>query len=353
MATLTIRGVSYTLTMNSVLDKLARSSDPYLKKRLEEYVRPCWSSGSSFSHSLSDADLSRFAEVYGEQYVKDPWNDLDQYFAIIGKKLPHRKIRTQLKILYLFGPGNSYKPNLGSLSVAGEAVAGFCLQELDYAPLVRPLGIMPDAVLWKRQAGEFRLALSEAKASTVQEPRRMIEKNVYQFILDVKTRAAAFGNRYDAFLVCSRFRDGGGIDCECLHLDLGYYHAAKQSAGHCPEITDSIWSGMGGDYDARVRLATIIQAQAYTAETKDEYLAGLLSEEATRTATVALLEEKDEREIKVADVETLIRATASQLDVAEQWIRGQNLIVHTKQREEELVKRALQRYRETEFHDEE
>ena len=86
---------------------------------------------------------------------------------------------------------------------------------------------MPDAVLWIREAGGLRLALAEAKASTRQNPRRLIEQYLHQFVLDVKTRASAFGNRYDAFLFCSLFRDGGTIECECLRLDLSYYHATS------------------------------------------------------------------------------------------------------------------------------
>ena len=42
--------------------------------------------------------------------------------------------------IHLFGSGKPYRPNLSSLSVAGEAVAGFCLEKQGYTPLVRPLG---------------------------------------------------------------------------------------------------------------------------------------------------------------------------------------------------------------------
>jgi|GEM_PF-2322867 len=349
MATLTIRGIIHTVSMDSVLDKLTRSSDPYLKKRLEDYIRPSlYGSGTSFSHTLTDADLSQFAAVYGEQYVQDPWTDLEQYFAIIGKKLSHKGIPTQLKVLYLFGSGKAYKPNLGSLSVAGEAVAGYCLEQFGYTPLVRPLGVMPDAVLWAREAGQFRLALVEAKASTRQNPRRMIEKNLYQFVLDVKTRSTAFGNRYDAFLVCSLFRDGGDVDCECLRIDLGYYH----QPGSRPEIPDPLRQRADPNANLHMRLSGIVQAQAQTADTKDEYLAGLLSEEATRTATVAILEEGGNPEQPGA-VDSYVLDVAGRMGVGTQWQQGQDLIKDTKQREQELVKQALQRYRKPEVLDEE
>jgi hypothetical protein len=311
--------------------------------KLEDHIRPHLSGGSSFAYTLTDAELSRLAAVYGEQYVLDPWSDLEQYFAIISKRLSHTKVPTQLKVLYLFGPGNAYKPNLGSLSVAGEAVAGFCLENWGYKPLVRPMGVMPDAVLWTRANGEFRLALAEAKASTKRSPRRMIEQNLHQFVLDIKTRATAFGNRYDAFLTCSLFHDGGSIECECLQIDLSYYHAP----GARPEIRDPSRPRVANE-GVQALLTNLIEAQAETADSHDEYLAGLLSEEATRAATVAMLEEEKKPEPPGA-VDAYVMDVASRMGVAKQWQQGQNLIRETKGREQELVKRALRRLRKPEL----
>jgi hypothetical protein len=77
-----------------------------------------------------------------------PARTLDQYFDIVNGRLFSRSVPTQLAVLYLFGSGKHYRPNTGALSASGEAIAGFCMEQFGYRPLVRPLGIMPDAVLW-------------------------------------------------------------------------------------------------------------------------------------------------------------------------------------------------------------
>jgi len=59
------------------------------------------------------------------------------------------------------------------------------MERFGYQPLVRPLGVMPDAVFWTQRDGMLRLALTEAKASTRQDPHRLLEQNVFQFLVDI------------------------------------------------------------------------------------------------------------------------------------------------------------------------
>jgi hypothetical protein len=91
------------------------------------------------------------------------------------------------------------------------------------------------------------------------------------------------------------------------------------------------------------RLRDIIRVQAETQATKDEYLTSLLSEEATRSATLALIHEG--RVPKGAEeVDRGIWKTAEELRMREQWKAGQGLIKHTKAKEADEISHALVRY---------
>jgi GTP-binding protein EngB required for normal cell division len=78
--------------------------------------------------------------------------------------------------------------------------------------------------------------------------------------------------------------------------------------------------------------------------TNDEYLAALISEEATRSATLALMKE-DKIPKNATDVDRQIWAVAEELGLRERWKQGQDLIKQTKSREHAEVERAIQLYR--------
>jgi hypothetical protein len=178
---------------------------------------------------------------------------------------------------------------VAALSAAGEAVAGYCMEQFGYQPLVRPLGVMPDAVLWANRAGMLHLALTEAKASTRQEPKRLLEKSVSQFFLDIKTRAVGFSYHYEGYLVASQFKDGHVIECACLHVDLGYYTAG--TARSAPADSGGIFNSVPSYDQPEDRIRSIMRLQAETGPAQDEYLTSLFSEEATRSATLALMKQ--------------------------------------------------------------
>ena len=258
-------------------------------------IRPCkrWSRtesrqcsilrASTLRYTLARDDFKRLTHIYGEQYVADASADLDQYFDIVNGRLFARSVPTQLAVLYLFGSGAQYRPNTGALSAAGEGIAGFCMERFGYRALVRPLGVMPDMVMWTSRAGKLHLALAEAKASTRQDPQRLIEKNASQFLVDIKTRAQGFSYRYEGYLIASQFRDGGKVRCACLHVDLGAYAKPSKnvsgpaSTPPCPRMISP------------KRGSRRLSDSAETGEARDEYLASLLSEEAARSAMLDLI----------------------------------------------------------------
>jgi hypothetical protein len=335
-----ITGKLHSVKMSDHLDRLARSSDPYLRKRLEDELKPVIrSSGQPFMFNITDAELTQYTRKYGEQFVADPCGDLKQYFDVVNGRLFSRSVPTQLAVLYLFGTGRQYRPNVGALSASGEAVAGYCIEKFGYKPLVRPLGVMPDAVAWTKRNGVQLLALVEAKASTGQTPDRMIEQNVSEFFVDIKTRASGFRYKYEAYLVCSLFKDGCEVECAILHVDLGHYCSGSIS-GSGPDISVEVPAYT----DPTERLRAIIRLQAECASSRDQYLAELLSEEATRSATLALI--KQGRDIKnSAEVKRYINETASELGLAKEWQEAQDLVRETKGKEEEILKLAIERYR--------
>jgi len=331
----------YDLRIDSHLDRLIRSSDPYLQEQLEKEVRSRLVTGQQFpTFHVTESDLKRLANIYGEQYVQNPCTDLDLYFDLINRRFFSRPVPTQLAVLYLFGSGKQYRANISALSTAGEAVAGCCLEHFGLRPLVRPLGMMPDAVFWTTRNSATIIALAEAKASTTRRSKVLIDQNVFQFLVDVKTRATGFGYRYEAYLVCSYFQDSRKIECSILRVDLDYYYKGTDVV---PGLMEN-YSAVPGYEDPDARLRGIIRVQAETVSVRDAYLTGMLSEEASRSATLAVL--KEGRALENADeVDAYIRKTAEDLGLRDEWEQGQSLIKDTKQAEKNKIKGAIQKYR--------
>jgi hypothetical protein len=349
MTDISIEGTVYSVTMNPDLDRLVRSNDPSLQKMVEDRIRTLLRSGGTrFRYTLSRSDFTRLTHLYGEQYVADPGADLDQYFDIVNGRLFSRSVPTQLAVLYLFGSGVHYRPNTGALSAAGEAVAGFCMEQFGYRALVRPLGIMPDIVLWTNRAGVVHLALAEAKASTRQDPERLTEKSVCQFLVDIKTRAQGFSHHYEGYLIASQFCDGGKVLCSCLRVDLGCYAKShRKPTGPEPGIHSTVHPYA----EPEERLQGLSRLQAETGYARDEYLTSLLSEEATRSAMLALillrksLSQEAQGSLSQEEIDAYIFQVASKLGLTEQWLAGQELIRGTKAKEKAQVSKALVRFR--------
>ena len=61
----------YDLHINSHLDRLIRSSDPYLQEQLEKEIRLRLTSCQRFpTFHVTESDLKRLAATYGEQYAR-------------------------------------------------------------------------------------------------------------------------------------------------------------------------------------------------------------------------------------------------------------------------------------------
>jgi hypothetical protein len=341
MNEISIEGTLYSITMDSGLDRLVRSNDPSLQKMVEDRIKTVLRAGGrQFRYTVTRGDFKRLAHVYGEQYVADPAADMDQYFDIVNGRLFSRSVPTQLAVLYLFGSGSQYRPNTGALSAAGEGVAGFCMEQFGYRALVRPLGVMPDIVLWTNRAGAIHLALAEAKASTRPDPQRLIGKNAPQFLVDIKTRAQGFKYRYEGYLIASQFCDGGKVRCACLHVDLSIYAGSHP---YTPSSKTGFQSNVPSYDDPEARLEVIVRLQAETGDMRDEYLTSLLSEEATRSAMLDLIFKQ--KSSTQADVDVFISKVASKLGLLKEWIAGQELIKEMKAKEKEDVSKALVRFR--------
>jgi hypothetical protein len=325
------------------LDRLVRSSDPHLRKMLESEIRQVTSgAGKHFRFQLTDPELHEFVRTYGEQFVSNPTTDLDQYFDVVNRRFFTRSIPTQLAVLYLFGSGKQYRASVSALSAAGEAVAGYCMEKFGYRPLVRPLGVMPDAVLWTVRNGGFHLALTEAKASTTRDPGGLVEQNVFQFFVDIKTRATGFRYPYDGYLVCTTFADGHHVDCMVLQVGLGYYNRGTANASRLDPPQG--FSAVASYEDPDARLRTVIRLQAETSAARDEYLTSVLSEEASRSATMAMIKRGKPLEAP-ADVQNYVDKAAREVGLENEWKLGQSLISDTKRAEKERVQTAIQRYK--------
>lgn len=334
----------HDIQIDDHLNRLIRSSDPHLRKMLEEEIRQRTAGiGQSFKFSISESEFRNCVSTYGEQHVSNASADLDQYFDIINRRFFSRNIPTQLAVLYLFGNGKQYRASVTALSAAGEGVAGYCMEKFGYRPLVRPLGVMPDAVHWTRRNGRLTLALAEAKASTTHDPKQMLKQNVYQFFLDIKTRATGFTYDYEGFLICCNFQDGRHVECTILRVDLAYFNSGR---------TFEVLPGSSSGFDPTVptyenpdaRLNAIIRVQAETCAAQDEYLTTVLSEEASRSAALALMKKGKPPE-KSEQIDAYVNQAARGLGLEEEWGQGQRLVKDTKKVEKEKLTSAIQRYK--------
>jgi hypothetical protein len=336
---------TYEVVVDDHLDRLIRTSDPTLRTMLVDEIRRRLNTRrTSQAFPVPKDEVARLGLIYGEQYVPDPSHDLEIYFNIANRRFSARNVPTHLAVLYLFGTGKEYRPNLGCLSVAGEALAGYCVQSFGYTPLVRPLGVMPDALCSADKGGSLRIAMVESKASVRSDPEQLILKNVHQFLVDVKTRSTGFRLHYEGYLVCSHFQDGGRVEIGCLYLDLGYY-----LKGATPVQTAVPSLGSVDSYERPAkRLEDIIRREAATVDSGDEYLISVLSEEANRTATIVLVKDGvGPRRAK--DTEDYVQTTAAKIGLAEQWNRGQQMIKHTKGKETREIEEAIKKMKTPEL----
>src|SRR6185437_6741369 len=79
-----VHGVAYSVQLNAHLDQLIRTNDPGLRKRLEQEFQPLMGAGHQFRFELSEQELKRLARLYGEQYVAEPCQDLNEYFDVLA-----------------------------------------------------------------------------------------------------------------------------------------------------------------------------------------------------------------------------------------------------------------------------
>jgi hypothetical protein len=343
MSDYTLSVTLFDLVVDASIDRLIRSSDPYLRNLLQQEVgRHTHSPVKTFRWALTDSRVNTLVHLYGEQYVENPCTEIDRYFDILNRRLFSRPIPTQMAVLYLFGPGKEYSANISALSAFGEAVAGHCMEEFTYVPLVRPLGIMPDIVLRTSRAGQARFALVESKASVAKKggAKTLLEGQVHEFLVNIKTRAGGFGLSYEGYLVCSHFRDNRVIDCAILRIDLGYY-----TAGTSPIATTqmNVFQPVPSYDDPIARLRSIITLQADLGAPADDYMTGLLSTEASQSATLALLK-NDKGVAGVNQVFNYIEDTARELGLADQWHRSQERLAITKPAEAARIQEALARH---------
>jgi hypothetical protein len=329
----------YDLTIDDRLDQQIRSSDPGLKRALESEVRQkIDGSAKIFQHTLPEGSLQNLTRVYSEQYVADPCADIDQYFDITNRRLFKRSIPTQLQALLLFGSGKEYQANISALSALGEAVAGFCVERCGYAPQVRPLCVMPD-IVFRGLVRDF--ALVESKATLATSAKKLLDKTLAQFLLDIKTRSTRFRYTYEAFLVCSRFHDGRTVESAILHIDLAHYSSGKRNTSPSPLPSSS--APVLTFSNPQEKLKAIIGLQGETCDAGDEYLTELLSAEASVNATLAVLERGDIH-VSPTNVQSHIEEVATKLNLIVPWRKGQALIQPQKGAELERIKEAIRRF---------
>lgn len=339
----------YEIKFDEHLDRPTQTRNPNAQHTVERDIsaelrkkRP------SDTYILTEDQLRDFSRKYGEQYVSDPYRDVSQWFDIVNGKLKRPSVPPRLALAYFFATRQGYTINTTALGVLGEAVVGYCAEHEGYNLLLRPVGIMPDAVLCRSAGGQQQIsfALVEAKASARREPNKMIQQNVFDFLVDVKTRVTGFGNDYEAFLVCSRFRDMTHVDCSILCVDLRYFNRVGSKlplSVKCSDITsDAV------EADPIERVNSLLRLNASLGEVRDAYLAGLVREEAKKSGTLALLADGVDVQ-SPREVDKFLDEAADNLGLRESWDSARQLAADMLRIEDAMVERALARYRSPEL----
>jgi hypothetical protein len=314
-----ITGEIHSITLDSKLATLTRSSDPYTRDLLEKMVgQVTRRSGNPVHATLTRQELTHLAHEFGEQYAEAPCDDLDRYFDILNNRWRRHALATHSVQHYLFGGGKSYRASISALCSCGEALAGHVMRQFNYTPIVRPLGIMPDLLC----DNGTTYCLTEAKSSVASSPGALRDKSLHQFLVDVKTRATGFYYAYEAYLVCAQFQDGGKIGIAILHVDATGGHGARRHGGRpLPKAPDD---QPEENLDRYLRLA------ATAGRDGDRYLAELLHDEAVRAAILAQLTAEQPVNVsdsntapgpeqRAADVEGYVQRRVHELDLTAAW----------------------------------
>ena len=84
-----LKAVQHSITLDPTLTGLTHTRDRYAKKMLESLVSPQLSKpGKPWKWTLSRKELTDLSQRYGEQWVDDPCEDLDQFFNITNNRCP-------------------------------------------------------------------------------------------------------------------------------------------------------------------------------------------------------------------------------------------------------------------------
>jgi hypothetical protein len=339
-----VDGTVHKVSLDYEFGQIVRTRDPILDREVKARVRRALDTRGEDVHAvISDHDFKACAHRFGEKYVADPGADLDQFFDIIHGRLFTRSIPVQLAVLYLFSSGFEYRANESALSAAGEAIAGWCMEHRGYQALVRPLGIMPDALFSKTVGARLLLALVEVKSSTRTKPRQQILEEAATFLMDIKSRANDFRFDYEAYLFAIHFTEKRRVTFQCLKVDvpLPCPDEVRIGNGYSAQKLNVV----AGYDNPKARIQSLIQLQAATCSAQDGYLTELISDEASRTATLALLANKDA--ISPDDVISYIDEIALTIGLANPWRDGQRLIAPVKFKEHEEIESAIRKGRKS------
>lgn len=338
-ATYTLDAVQHSITLDPMLSGLTRSSDPYTRKMFEERVaKSIRNGGKPFQATLSRKELTDLAHRYGEQYADEPCGDLDRFFDILNNRWPPRALQTRSVQHFLFGPGKSYRASISALCTSGEGIAGYLMEKFGYTPFVRPLGIMPDLLSYNQS----RYALTEAKATTKESPSTLRDKNLYKFLLDVKTRSDRFYYAYEAYLICTQFLDGGIISCTILHVDLADSTSAKAPpTGPHPRA-------LPPDDQPSQKVDTYLQLGARAARDGDRYLTELLHDEATRAAVLTLMIEPH-GDVDAQQVDRYLDRRMGDLKISHDWDNMYERLPELRERRHTIVAGAVKKLRKREI----
>ena len=348
----TIEVERYDIKFDESLDRPTQTGNPNARRTVEKEIKaalqkPGQPSPSS-PYTVTEVQLRDLARKYGEQYVSDPYRDVSQWLDIVKGRLNRPTIAPQLALSYFFVEKQGYSVNTTALGVLGEAVAGYCAEREGYNLLLRPVGIMPDAVLCRVTGGQQRIsfALVEAKASARRGPKAMIQRDVFEFLVHVKTRVTGFGNDYEAFLVCCYFQDVNHVVCSILCVDLRYFNRAGSRLPLSVECSDIASDALGAD--PRERVTSLLRLNASLGEVRDAYLASLVREEAKKSGTLALLADGVAVQ-SPREVDKYLDQAADNLGLRGSWDSARELAADMLKTEDAMVERALDRYRSPEL----
>jgi hypothetical protein len=190
------------------------------RSRLAGQVSRLLSRTPSPRYERNPNNLQQFIDLYGEQVTVDAIGDINRYFQVTqARGYTSGGLPTQLPPLSI-GPGD-VRPSTTAISVIGEGLAGWHLEQRQLSPRARPIGESIDLVFEDASSKPGKYVLVQVKATQQQDIVGQMKKAVPELLqYAYNVAAVAPQNAYACNVIGVVIGRAGDFDILSLELDF-------------------------------------------------------------------------------------------------------------------------------------